>query len=208
MNKIIQVAPTEQYFVITWKIGLRCNYDCMYCSPEYHNNTDGYHDLKTLQNVWCNMHGKTAEKSLKYKIAFTGGEPTVNKSFLPFVKWIRENYNQNIGKILVTTNGSANLSYYKKLYKYVDNISFSVHSEHINEEKFFSMVQALKNSINESKFLHVNVMNEFWNTIRIEKYKDFLTKNQISFTVNEIDYAHQTRTIPIFKGKLNIEQLQ
>ena len=180
----------------------------MYCSPKYHNNVDEYHELETLQSAWNNMHAKTKSQGLKYKIAFTGGEPTINKSFLPFVKWIRENYNQNVGKILLTTNGSANLSYYKKLYKYVDNISFSTHSEHINEKKFFLLMQELKKSIDDSKFLHVNIMNEFWNTDRIEKYKDFLSKNQISFTVNEIDYAHQTRTIPIFKGKLNIEQLR
>lgn len=180
----------------------------MYCSPEYHNDTDGYHTLETLKTVWQNMHSKTKTRGLKYKIAFTGGEPTINKSFLPFVQWIRENYSQYIGKILLTTNGSANLSYYKKLYKYVDNISFSIHSEHIDEKKFFSLMRDLKNSIDDSKFLHVNVMNEFWNADRIKMYEEFLTSNQISYTVNEINYAYQTRTIPIFKGKLNIEQLQ
>lgn len=197
--------PTEQYFSLTWKIGLRCNYDCMYCSPEYHNDTDAAHSLDQLQQAWVSLHSQVSLRKLKYKIGFSGGEPTVNKNFLPFVKWLRSNYADDITKILVTTNGSANLQYYLALYKYVDNISFSTHSEHMDETKFFDMMVALRNKITPDKFLHVNIMNEFWNQDRIEYYKKVLTENSISYTVNEIDYSYKTRNIPIFKGKLNFE---
>ncbi len=178
----------------------------MYCPPEYHNSVDKSHDLETLKKAWISLHEKAKDSKLPYKIAFTGGEPTVNKSFLPFVSWIRDNYQNYIGKILVTTNGSANLKYYKKLYKYVDNISFSIHSEHINEKKFFQLLLDLKKTLEKEKFLHVNIMNEFWNHDRIVQYKQILNKNDISYTLNEIDYQRKTREIPIFKGNLNLDR--
>lgn len=176
----------------------------MYCPTAYHNDTDGYHSLEKLQQAWASLHAQSAARNLKYKIGFSGGEPTVNKNFLPFVEWLRSNYTNDIAKILVTTNGSANLRYYLKLYKYVDNISFSTHSEHINENKFFAMVAALKNNIGSDKFIHVNIMNEFWNQDRIEQYEKILNSNAISYSINEIDYSYKTREIPIFKGNLNL----
>jgi hypothetical protein len=177
----------------------------MYCSPDYHNDTDAAHSLEQLQQAWISLHSQTSLRKLKYKIGFTGGEPTVNKNFLPFIKWLRLYYGTDIIKILVTTNGSANLQYYLKLYKYVDNISFSTHSEHMDETKFFDTIIALNSKLAPDKFLHVNIMNEFWNQDRIEYYKKILSDHSVSFTVNEIDYSHQTRNIPIFKGKLNLE---
>jgi hypothetical protein len=44
---------------------------------------------------------------LQYKIAFTGGEVTANKDFLPFLEWLRDNYNKYLSQLLITTNGSA-----------------------------------------------------------------------------------------------------
>lgn len=177
----------------------------MYCSPEYHNDTDDYHSLEQLQKAWASLYSQSAARNLKYKISFSGGEPTVNKNFLPFIQWLRSEYNDNIAQILVTTNGSANLQYYQRLYKYVDNISFSIHSEHINESKFFSMIKILKDSIGSDRFIHVNIMNEFWNQDRIKHYVEVLSDSGISHSVNEIDYSYQTRSIPILKGKLNLE---
>jgi hypothetical protein len=118
---------------------------------------------------------------------------------------LRENYNNHILKLLVTTNGSATLKYYTNLYQSIDNISFSVHSEHVNEQEFFDMIVALKNSIATDKFLHVNIMNEFWNQDRILLYQKLLNKHNISYNINEIDYSLQTRSIPIIKGKLNLD---
>lgn len=176
----------------------------MYCSTSWHDNTSGHHSLDTLQNAWKEIYSKTQYRNLKYKISFTGGEVTNNKHFLPFIKWLGDNYSQYLYQILLTTNGSANYNYYSKLYKYVDNISFSTHSEHINEQDFFDMVLKLHSTIDKNKFIHVNIMNEFWNQDRIHQYKKILDDAGISNNINEINYQHQTRTIPILKGKLNL----
>lgn len=203
--KIIKINPTEQYYSLTWKLTTRCNYDCMYCPPEWHTSSGELHSLSTLQTAWKSIQQKTNHHNLPYKISFTGGEVTINKDFLPFVQWLRENYADNIFSILLTTNGSASISYYKKLFTLVDNISFSLHSEHVNEQKFFDTVLTLKKTLTNKQCLHVNIMNEFWNQDRIVKYKKKLTDYDISYSVNQINYNLQTRSIPIFKGKLNID---
>lgn len=203
--KIISVKPTEQYFSLNWQLAVRCNYDCMYCSPMWHDDYSRHHDLDTMKQAWRSVFEKTSQQNLKYKIAFTGGELTTNKHFLPFVMWLRKEYDQHIFKLMTTTNGSANLKYYIKMFQALDNIAFSVHSEHIDEKKFFDMIVQLKKSIPEDKFLQVAIMDEFWNQKRIPFYVKLLQTHNISYTVNRIDYSYQTRTIPIFKGKLNLE---
>jgi MoaA/NifB/PqqE/SkfB family radical SAM enzyme len=204
-NKIVQVTPTEEYFSINWQLGIRCNYDCMYCSPKWHDNTSQHHSLEKMQQAWLSVYKKTQHLNLPYKISFVGGELTTNKYFLPFVTWLRENYNDQLFKLMVTTNGSATVKYYSKMFEAIDNIAFSVHTEHINEKKFFDMIIELKNNIDSSRFIQVAIMDEFWNGDRIPLYKELLDRHGISYTVNRIDYSYQTRTIPIFQGHLNLE---
>lgn len=203
-SKIISIRPVEEEFSITWMLSKRCNYDCMYCSTDWHDSTSYFDSLDELKQYWLDIYAKTKNKNLKYKISFSGGELTGNKNFLPFVKWLRENYDLNIKTILLTTNGSATESYYRKLFKFIDNISFSFHSEHANEQKFFDMIVNLKLSLNSNNFLHVNIMNEYWNENRIPLYKNILDKYDISYSINSINYKIGHRKFPIMKGKSNL----
>jgi MoaA/NifB/PqqE/SkfB family radical SAM enzyme len=204
MNNIIAVKPTEEVFSITWMLGRRCNYDCMYCPTELHDKISKHHDLVKLKEAWIKIHAQTAVKQLAYKICFTGGEVTANKHFLPFVSWLKENY--NISSILITTNGSAGLRYYEKLTNYVDAISFSTHTEFMNEKVFFQKAKVLnKLMIRPKKSFHVNIMDEHWAKDRIKLYEKFCIKNQISFSVNEIDYRRKNREEVLRNGRNNLE---
>lgn len=204
MSNIVKVTPLEECFSISWRLSKRCNYDCMYCPPRWHDDTSSHHTLENLQKYWIEIHNKTSGRKLKYKIAFTGGEVTSSKYFLPFLEWLRNEY-KDVWQILVTSNGSATFSYYQRLFNYVDNISFSVHSEFIDEKQFFNTIVKLKQTLPNNKFIHVNIMDEFWNSGRIELYKNLLTQHDISYNVNKIHYNHQTRTYPILQGALNLE---
>jgi len=177
----------------------------MYCPTKWHDITSRQHTLAELQQYWKDIYSKSQHKNLKYKISFTGGELTSNRDFLPFVEWLRTKYQDSIFQILVTTNGSATTRYYTRMFEYVDNISFSVHSEHIDEQKFFNMIRDIKISIPDKKFIHVNIMNEFWNQNRINAYKLLLENLGVSYSLNEVDYSLRTRENPVIKGKLNLE---
>ena len=202
--KIIQVEPIPKYFSITWMLGSRCNYDCMYCPTELHDNTSSPHTLEKMQQTWINIYSKTKHNNLLYKISFTGGEVTANKNFLPLVKWLRTNYT-DVKMILLTTNGSASKNYYTKLSQYVEAISFSTHSEFINEQEFFNKVEAINHiMVPPEKSVHVNIMDEYWNQEQNELYKTWLTTRNINYTINKINYERGTRTNFLRKGTYNL----
>ena len=202
--KIIQVRPVPEYFSITWMLGARCNYDCMYCPAELHDTTSIPHNLETMKQAWQNIYNKSKDKNLPYKISFTGGEVTANKNFLPLVQWIRETFDE-VKMILLTTNGSAGKNHYLKLAKYVESISFSTHSEFMNEEEFFAKVEAVdKIMLRPDKSVHVNIMDEYWNQDRILLYQQWLTDRNISYSINSIDYESKTRNFIFTKGTQNL----
>ena len=203
MSKIIRVEPTVPSISLTWMLGARCNYDCMYCPAELHDKTSKHPELDDLKRVWMNFYSKTKDSKLPYKISFSGGEVTANKSFLPLIEYLRSE-NFNISHIIITTNGSASLKYYKQLSKVVEAISFSTHSEFFNEQEFFDKVKAIDAlMIRPEKSLHVNIMNEFWNQDRIKLYVHWLEQQDISYSINDIDYSSKTRLTPLAKGALN-----
>jgi len=192
---------------LTWMIGARCNYDCMYCPTELHDNTSGHPDLDRLKTAWQSLYQKTKDQQLPYKISFTGGEVTANKSFLPLIEYLTTG-EFDIGQLIITTNGSASLNYYKKLARLVDAISFSTHSEHIEEKTFFSKVLAIDSMmIRPEKSFHLNIMNEFWNQDRIQLYRAWCEQRNISYSINPIDYDEQTRSTPVLQGVYNLEQV-
>ena len=204
LDPIVRVTPLPEYFSLTWMLGSRCNYDCMYCPTELHDMTSRPHDLESMQQVWRNIYEKTQDKNLPYKISFTGGEVTANKNFLPLIKWLRDTY-ADIAMILLTTNGSASQRYYLDLSQYVESISFSTHSEYMDEQRFFDTVLAVDQlMVRPAKSVHVNIMDEHWNQDRIKLYQQWLTKHNISHSVNTINYTTATRTYILNQGVKNL----
>ena len=204
MNKIISIKPAEEMFSITWMLGSRCNYDCMYCPSELHDDFSKPHDLETMKTAWQNIYKKSTSRNLPFKINFTGGEVTANKNLLPLVQWLRNEY-KDIKYIAISSNGSASKNYYLKLADKVESISFSTHSEHMNEQEFFNKSLAVNQvMVRPAKSFHVNIMDEYWNQHRILMYKKWLSDHDISHSVNFINLDKKTRDYPIMKGRLNL----
>jgi molybdenum cofactor biosynthesis enzyme MoaA len=204
--KIIRVEPVVPVVSLSWMIGSRCNYDCMYCPTELHDTTSTHPDLDKLKAAWLSLYSKTKHLNLPYKLSFTGGEVTANKSFLPLIEYLSSEF--DIQQIIVTTNGSASINYYTRLAHMVHAISFSTHSEFFNEQEFFDKVNVInKIMIRPEKSLHVNIMDEYWNKERIKLYSAWLAAHDISYSVNVINYNKQTRDTPLMKGVYNLEQV-
>jgi MoaA/NifB/PqqE/SkfB family radical SAM enzyme len=206
-KKIIRVEPTNPAFAVNWNIGLRCNFDCMYCPDMYHNLVDPHLTLKEMQNRWIEIVNKTKHIQLKYKLIFTGGEVTINKDFIRFLDWLNENYKDQISECGFTSNGSANKKYYLETIELpiITFISLSTHSEFFNENKFFNLVVELNKKAKKlNKSIHVNVMEEFWHQERIKTYCDFLISNNINHSVNKIFYEHKIREEPKFNKNLRM----
>ena len=186
--KIIRVEPIVPMVSMNWMLGSRCNYACSYCPPDLHDDTSPHPDLNRLKQAWDSFYSKTHNLKLPYKISFTGGEVTANKSFLPLIEFLREG-DFNIGQITVTTNGSASTAYYLRLAEIVDAISFSIHSKFWDEHKFFDTVIAVnKVMIRPEKSCHVNIMDEPWDRENIPRYQELLNQNRVSNSINLIRY--------------------
>jgi sulfatase maturation enzyme AslB (radical SAM superfamily) len=84
----------------------RCNFSCKYCNGLSCDKDYDFDTYKPLLADMCLNHG------LK-NIRFSGGEPTLHPRLLDFIKEARSY--KCIEKIAVSTNGSADLDYYKQI---------------------------------------------------------------------------------------------
>ena len=186
--KIVKVEPTNPMVSLTWMIGPRCNYACSYCPAELHDDYSPHPDLEKLKQAWDSFYQKTKHIGLPYKVSFSGGEVTANKSFLPLIEYLR-NGEFNIGQLLVVTNGSASKAYYLRLAKLVDAISFSTHTEFWDEAKFLDTVIAVNQvMIRPQKSIHVNIMDEPKARHRFQEFLSIFDEHNISSSINKINY--------------------
>ena len=53
MNTAITALDQQEsnQMVVTWDIGRRCNFDCVYCDPLTHDNFSPHANLKTLSKT-------------------------------------------------------------------------------------------------------------------------------------------------------------
>jgi MoaA/NifB/PqqE/SkfB family radical SAM enzyme len=203
LNPITNIDPFNKSFHVLWLIDKRCNFDCSYCPDKWHSKPEEEPvSLETMKSAWKKIIKATEGHQFKtYDICLQGGEPTINKDFLPFVTWLDENYSDRISNIGSITNGTASVSYYKKLIKRLNWVTFSVHTEFMNEKKFFDTVlkvDRLSKLNNKRCLVNVNIMNELWNLERVKKYQSFLNKHDILNYLHPIhDFRENKKQYPI-----------
>jgi len=188
-TSIVKVEPVNKNFKITWFLEKACNYDCSYCGDDRHFMMDKhttFKSLEMLQQHWLTIHNQLKHTNDVVDIHFSGGEVTLNKNFIPFVKWIRENFDY-IDVLGLTSNGSASKKYYKELIKYITHLTFSTHTEFFNEQKFFDLVTYIHEENNN--VLYIQLMNEEFNpNNRANIYSSYLEKIGVPFTVMDINF--------------------
>ena len=122
---------------IYWEIGRRCNYDCSYCWPWVHNNTDPHKPLEDLMRATHLIEQKfTKGESVNFIIS--GGEPTANKDFLDWLRYL----NACGHHVSLHSNGSRKPDYYREIIHYGD-LNLSVHYEFYDRAKFVKVVEAV-----------------------------------------------------------------
>ena len=115
---------------IYWEISRRCNYDCSYCWPWIHNNTDPHKSLEELMKATHNLEQHfTKGESVNFIIS--GGEPTANKHFLDWLRYL----NAMGHHVSLHSNGSRLPDYYREIIHYGD-LNLSVHFEFYDRAKF------------------------------------------------------------------------
>ena len=122
---------------VYWEIGRRCNYDCSYCWPWIHNNTDKHKTLEELMKATQLIEEKFT-KGASVNFIISGGEPTVNKDFLDWLRYL----NVMGHHVSLHSNGSRLPDYYREVIHYGD-LNLSVHFEFYDRAKFVRVVEAI-----------------------------------------------------------------
>jgi MoaA/NifB/PqqE/SkfB family radical SAM enzyme len=138
MPEVVISTDGDNFKRISWSVGRRCNFDCWYCPASDHNNYEEHKTYEQLMQAYDNLE-KFWIKGNKVKFSMLGGELTVYKDYLPFVKTLHSMGHMSI----TTTNGSRNPEYYQELAKFSD-VCFSIHLNYVKElgvEKFIDSVE-------------------------------------------------------------------
>jgi hypothetical protein len=158
-------------FQILWDLGRRCNYNCSYCWPAVHSNTERfppYEQIITAIDMLINnwSYGK------QIRWNFGGGEPTMHPQFLDIVKYLKKRGQW----ILVTTNGSRSTKFWKEAAQYVNSINMSAHFASMdlykgNEDRFLENCKIIMQH-------HDAVNDDFWLEIKLMTPPGFLDRAQ------------------------------
>lgn len=141
---------------VSWFIGKRCNYDCSYCGPHFHDavspfiNTEVAYRFIDKINQWASNNNK------KIKWSLTGGEPFIDPNILPMLQTLS---NSNVTEqINVISNGSLPYATYMEALQYLAGITISLHLERSQNEIDATITKLVKLKKNTNKHIGVNLM--------------------------------------------------
>ena len=144
MIKTIEPAylPNQALSIlIDWKITLKCNYDCSYCSTTWgHNNKIPHPDVETCVKMLSQMYRYVdvvskykKPKSRKAVLNLLGGEVLYHPDVETILKKSSELYQPYADKWhldrRLTTNATASLDKWKLVCQHIEGVTVSYHSE-------------------------------------------------------------------------------
>lgn len=136
---------TAKVFQVSWDLGRRCNYDCSYCPVHRHDNFSPHASLDELKAnsdfLFTYIDTYMKHRKLKHtSISFTGGEPTVNPNFIPFIKYLKNAYQEKYkdswsASFSLTSNGAMSKKMAHEVMTNMQHCTVSYHAESDNKLK-------------------------------------------------------------------------
>jgi organic radical activating enzyme len=209
---------TGKVFQVTWDLGRRCNYDCSYCPVHRHDNFSKHATLDDLKNnvdflfEYIDVYMEHRQTKIA-SVGFTGGEPTVNPHFIPFAKYLREQYNEKYADkweadFALTSNGAFSEKMGQAVMENFGHATISYHSE--TDQK---LKQQVKDRILQLHYqgslyqftVSVNVMFHAEYFDECKELCQFLLEHGVDFVPRVI--GEEPGSMPSFAHKYNEEQL-
>jgi len=170
----------KDFLMVDWNIGKRCNFDCDYCCPSIHDNYSPHVSLENMIKVADTFLEKHSPENIF--ISLTGGEPTVNPNLLEICKYL---HSKKIKRMVVTTNGTRTIQYYKDLFKFCSHVTFSQHfDQSLTSDNFMKKILELKKIQDKSMYIAVMAHANFFEEVK--KSVAFYENHNISFHVVKI----------------------
>lgn len=124
--------PRTHYIEILWRMLIRCNYDCSYCSAAYHDNTSDIPTVEFLIEQSNKLHQYATNINKQIYYDFTGGEPFIVKDLPEFLKHLKSL--STTAQCSIASNTSAPLKIYHRVMSnnYVYDLNLSIHFENLH----------------------------------------------------------------------------
>jgi molybdenum cofactor biosynthesis enzyme MoaA len=169
---------------VLWMHTRRCNYDCSYCSPHYHDFISPFPDSEKVKRFFQKINSEALLMSKTIKWIITGGEPFVDPNFLSL---LLELHNYSTTKqINVTTNGSASLDNYVPSLKYIDGLTISLHLERQDKEINKTVEKIIFLSKNTDRFINVNLMFLPGKLEKIKNIIEIFESNNVKYVLRKL----------------------
>lgn len=189
-------------FLLDWEITLRCNLDCSYCGPEWHDNKLKHPPLeeclKTIDfmfeyvNIYMQNKPKWAREVI---LNVYGGESIFHPDIINVYEEIRKKYekfkDEWVLTIQTTTNLVAGKTLINKLKDLIDYWTVSYHSEASPKQKSQVRQNILALISNKKRVKVIVLMNptRFDDSIQMI---DFCKENNIDFLPRQLDRVNDT----------------
>ena len=209
---------TGNVFQVTWDLGRRCNYDCSYCPVTRHDNFSPHASLDELKanTDFLFEYIDTYMQYRDYKftsIGFTGGEPTVNPNFIPFIQYLKHEYEEKYASkwranFTLTSNGAMGEKMAQRVMENMRHITVSYHAE--SDEKLKKQVrdrilQFHTDGPKHGITLSVNVMFHAEHFDECKDLCEYLDEHGVKYVPRVIGEEPDSK--PSFAHKYNEEQL-
>ena len=106
-------------------------------------------DIEKYKEAWRTINPRNVST-----INISGGEPTLNKNYIDFVKWLKGN--NPYARISTSTNGTKSAEYLNHLNTY-SHLAISIHFEFITD-RYISKLHRFLNSRNDKKSVRLKCM--------------------------------------------------
>ena len=152
--------------MVTWDILRRCNLDCTYCESTRHNNTSIMPTLEELISTfnfvkdYTQLYNRSRVDSVSTNIDFTGGEPTINPAFWPFLDYVKQ---FSEFRLSLTTNGTWGTNFTQRILDNFAHATVSWHAEDPLKERTVANILALNKAnigLQANIMLHCDYFDE------------------------------------------------
>jgi MoaA/NifB/PqqE/SkfB family radical SAM enzyme len=140
----------NKVFMVNFSLGNQCNYRCSYCWPILYANTTPFQNFNFYNLFIDDLKEQVIEKNFEHlTILFTGGEPTTYKFLGKVVKNFTEKHDKLTNNIVINTNLSPSLSYWKRMRDLGKDAGYfhlcaSLHHEYVEAKEFAKKCKEVK----------------------------------------------------------------
>jgi len=149
---------------VQWMLGNKCNYNCSYCLDLLKRGDYQPPDEEVFLEVCKDITYHYDDLNRDVVFEFIGGEPTLVDK-IPEIGNRLHNFPTNI---ILKTNGSAGIDWWKLCSKYLSEVVISVHREFADIDHIINVVELLQ----QSKLIHpIKIRVLFPVTVRPESFE-------------------------------------